>query len=223
MPSWVKVMLLAMGLGFLGVGILIGVYGTRQAQRRVMQIERLRPLTAIAFDDQPIGSEVIVEGVISPDNAAVFRDAVAYVREELDVTVDSDGDRRETWRAAGKETPRLTLDANGTVIVGNESYSIEQGHELWYDDATLGFNDRPRDGSQRYTGLVAGKMVTAYGTVFAGVESNELQAQTIFGGTYAEYIASQRQAASFMPIFGTIFGVIGLILTGLSIWFMLRR
>lgn len=223
MPRWIKVLLLGLGLAFLTTGALIGVFGTRQAQARLALLESLHPLTAATIDDQPTGTQALVEGIISPRNRVVLRDVVAYVREELDVTTDSEGDRSESWRSDGRETPRLALDADGTVMIGNESYSIERGHETWYDEATLGFNDRPRDGTERYYGLVAGRPVTAFGTVMDGQEAMELAAQTIFGGTRAEYLASQRSAMAFMPIFGGIFGSVGLVLCALAVFIIVRR
>jgi hypothetical protein len=223
MPLWVKVLLLGMGLLFLAVGAIVGLFGARQAQAHVARIESLRPLSAAALDEQASGADALVEGVVSPRNPAVFRNFVAYVREELDVATDRDGDRGETWRPDGRETPRLVLEAGGVVLVGNESYSIARGHETWYDQATLGFNDRPRDGSKRYHGLVAGRPVVAFGTVVEGLEGQELSAQTLYGGTREEYLASQREAAAFMPIFGAIFGAVGLLLSCIGALFMLRR
>jgi hypothetical protein len=223
MPLWVKLMLLGMGLIFLSVGAIVGLFGTRQAQAHVALIESLSPLSAAALDEQPSGANALVEGVVSPRNRAVFRNFVAYVREELDVTTDSDGDRSESWRSDGRETPRLVIEANGIVLVGNQSYSIARGHETWYDGATLGFNDRPRDGSQRYHGLLAGRPVVAFGTVVEGPEGKELSAQALFGGTREEYLASQREATAFMPIFGAIFGAIGLLLSAIGGLFLLRR
>lgn len=223
MPFWVKLLLLGMGISFLAVGGIAGVLGRRQAEARVALVESLKPLSATAFDDQLVGANAIVEGVVSPRNRAIFRNFVAYAGEELDVTTDSDGDRRESWGSAVRETPRLFLESDGLIIIGNENYSIERGHELWYDEATLGFNDQPRDGSRRYRGLVAGRPVTAFGSVVAGAENNELDADTIFGGTYTEYLASQRDAIAFHVIFGAIFGAVGLILSIIGGLFMLRR
>jgi len=223
MPLWVKMLLLGLGLSFLTAGALIGLSGARQAQTQVARLESLRPLSAAALDDQPTGADALVEGIVSPRNRVVFRNFVAYVREELDVTTDSDGDRSESWRSDGEETPRLALEASGLVVVGNQSYSIARGHEIWYDDATLGFNDRPRDGSKRYHGLLAGRPVVAVGIVVEGAEGKELAAQTLFGGTRAEYLASQREATAFLRIFGTIFAGVGLLLCTVGTWFILRR
>jgi hypothetical protein len=222
MPRWVKVMLLAMGLCFLGVGVLVGVVGTRRAQAHVALLERLRPLSSVAFDDQRAGTPALVEGVISQRNPIVLRNVVAYIEEEMDVTTDSDGDRSERWRSTDRETPQLVLEADGPLRVGNENYAIERAHKIWYDDATLDFDDRPRDGTKRYYGLVAGRQVTAFGTVVEGTEGNAMEAQTIFGGTYPEYLTSEREATAFFPIFGGIFGAAGFLLCALAIVFIFR-
>ena len=117
------------------------------------------------------------------------------------MTTDSDGDRDETWRSDGGETPGLLLEAGGVVRVG-KGYGIARGHHVWYDEATLGFNRRPRDGSERYHGLVAGGRVTAVGTVVDGPEGRELDAHTLFGGTRDEYLTSRRKVAASLRIIG---------------------
>lgn len=223
MPRWVSLMLLGMGLLFLTVGALVGVVGARAARAEVARLEQLSPISAVAFEDQPTGAEALVEGIVSPRNRVVFRDFVAYVSEELDVRTDSDGDREETWRSSRSETPRLLLEAGGVVQIGNEGYSIARGHATWYDEATLGFNQQTRDGSVRYSGLVAGGPITAIGTVMDGSEGKALNATTLFAGTRAEYLTSQREGAAFLPIFGGIFGVVGLILAGIGVVLFLRR
>lgn len=223
MPRWVSLLLLGMGLLFLSVGVLVGVVGARAARAEVARLEQLRPISALALEDQPGGADALVEGVVSPHNRIVFRDFVAYVSEELDVRTDSDGDREETWRSRGRETPRLLLEADGAVQIGNEGYSIARGHETWYDEATLGFNHQTRDGSLRYSGLVAGGPITAIGTVMAGPEGKELNAVTLFAGTRDEYLTAQREGADFMPIFGAIFGGVGLLLAGIGGVLFLRR
>lgn len=223
MPLWVKLLLLVMGLSFIAVGAAVGVVGARQANAHVALVEGLRPLSAVALEDQPAGASALVEGVISPRNQPVFRAFVAYAREELDVSTDSDGDRSERWRADGQETPPLVLEAGGLVMLSDGLYTIERGHETWYDDATLGFNSQPRDGSVRYRGLLAGRPVTAFGTVADGAEGKELAALALFGGTRAEYLAAQRRSAAFLPIFGAIFGALGLLLCALGAFLLVRR
>src|SRR4051794_16878835 len=115
MPLWAKLMLLGMGVAFLATGALVGVVGARHARVDVARLEQLPPLSGAALEGQPGGTEALVEGVVSPRNRVVFRDFVAYVREEFDVTTGSGGDRRETWRPDGGETPRLLLEAGGVV------------------------------------------------------------------------------------------------------------
>jgi hypothetical protein len=222
MPLWVKLMLLGMGVAFLAVGTFVVVVSARQARAEVARLEQLPPLSAAALEDQPGGTEAFVEGVVSPENRAVFRDFVAYVREELDVTTDSDGDRDETWRSDGGEVPGLLLQAGGVVRVA-KGYGIALGHHVWYDEATLGFNRRPRDGSERYHGLVAGGRVTAVGTVVDGPEGKELDAQALFGGTREEFLTSRRGVAASMRILGGIFGVVGLLLAAVGTLLFLPR
>ena len=117
---------------------------------------------------------------------------------------------------------RAAVNAGEAQIAGLSLYSIARGHETWYDPATLNFSDRPRDGTKRYTGLIAGMPVTVYGTVAQDGNGNAITAQTVFGGTHAEFLASEQANADFLPIFGAIFGVVGTILAGLGIFFAIR-
>lgn len=223
MPRWVKLFLLGIGLLFLVVGALVGIVGRRTAQADLARLEQLRPLSAVALDDQLTGSDALVEGVISPRNRVVFRNFVAYASEELDVGRDSRGDRQETWRPGNQVTPRLLIEAGDLVRMSNEGYHIALGHETWYDEATLGFNHQPRDGSRRYHGLIAGGPITVVGTVIDGPEGKELAAQTVFAGSREAYLASQRQGAAVLLLLGGIFGGVGLVLAALGILFFLRR
>lgn len=223
MPRWTALMLLGIGLIFLATGVFVGVVAAGEARAEVARLEGLRPLSAGALEDQPAGAEAMVEGVVSPRNLAVFRDFVAYEREEVEVDTDGDGDRRETWSAAGHEKPALLVEAGGLATVAREDYSITQGHALWYDEATLNFDSSTRDGSVRYRGVVAGRPVTAVGTVAEGAEGAELTAAELFGGTREELLASRREGAAFLPIFGGIFGVVGLIIAVVGAWGLVRR
>ncbi len=222
MPLWVKWMLLGMGVAFMAVGTYVGIVSARHARAEVARLEQLPSLSAAALEDQPGGTEAFVEGVVSPDNRVVFRDFVAYVREELDVTMDSDGDREETWRSDGGETPGLLLEAGGVVRVG-KGYGIALGHRVWYDEATLGFNRQTRDGSERYHGLVAGSRVTVVGTVVNGPEGKELDVRTLFGGTRDEYLTSRREGAASLRTLGGLFGVVGLLLADVGTLLLLPR
>jgi hypothetical protein len=111
---------------------------------------------------------------------------------------------------------RIIQSGSGVVLVGNESYSIARGHEIWYDPSTLGFNERPLNDSKRYHGHLASRPVVAFDTVVEGSEGKEFYAQMLFGGTLEEYLASQRQATAFMRIFGAIFGTVGLLLSAIG-------
>lgn len=222
MPRFVTLLLLGMGLLFVAVAVFVGLVGVPYARGEAARLEQLRPLSAAALEDLPAGAEVLVEGAVSPRNRPVFRDFVAYEREELDVSTDSDGDRKQTWRSAGGEWPPLILEAGGAVTVAGGGYNIARGHATWYDEATLGFGGQERDGSVRYHGLVAGGALTAVGTVVAGREGNELAATTVFGGTRDEFLASQRGSVTFLMVFAAIFGAVGLILDTVGVVLLVR-
>lgn len=223
MPRWVPLFLLGMGVLFLGVGVVLGTVVARNAQAEVVRLEALPSLAARAVERQATGAQIFVEGALSDRNPTVFRDFVAYEREELDVTTDSDGDTRRDWRSSGRDTPPLLVDAAGDVRVGNDTYSIARGHATWYDETTLGFTGNERDGTIRYHGLLAGEPVTVLGAVVAGPEGRELAAELLYAGTREAFLESRRESAAALPFVGLIFGVVGAILGAVGGWLFVRR
>ncbi len=219
MPLWAKLFLLGIGLIFLGAGVAIGVFGTRDALARAALAERLAPRGAAAIEDTPVGAEVLVEGALSPRNRPRFREFVAYTVEEYR-GVDDDGDPE--WALIDTVTPPLIIEAGGLVSVGNEDYRLEHSHAEYQDPGPLTRGDLARESTKRYRGLVAGQVVTAIGTVAEGPEGNELRAELVYAGTRAEYIAGQRQAAVFLPVFGALFGLVGAIVAGFGVFVLLR-
>src|SRR5215217_1208851 len=87
--------LILFGLGFLGLGLFMATTGAQQARAEADRVERLRPLTVATLDDGQPGGEALVEGRISTANPPVFRQFVAYIREEYR---GSDDDDRDEWK-----------------------------------------------------------------------------------------------------------------------------
>jgi hypothetical protein len=220
MPIWFKLLLLGFGLVFLAVGLGIGIWGARHAQSQAARAEALAPADARALEAAAPGAPALVEAVVSPRNQARFRDFVAYSAEEYRGEEDSNGNAE--WESLDDITPRLILEAGGVVMIGNEDYRIEGAHAEYQDPGPLTWNGFTGEGTKRYAGLVAGRTVTAIGSIAPGVEGNELRAELVYAGTRAEYIAGQRQTAAFLPYLGAIFGVIGTLIAAGGLYAIFR-
>ncbi|EFO79588.1 hypothetical protein OSCT_2714 [Oscillochloris trichoides DG-6] len=208
-------MLGIMSLIFLGVGIFTGFFLSRDAQNEAERVAKLTPMTRMALERAAVGTPVLLEAQVSSRNPTKFRSFVAYVREEYRGR-DSDGDA--DWREDERVTPPLLLDLDGGVVqIGNGDYRISRSHEKWQESNTLFWNGLSGEGTKRYAGLVAGGKLLVIGTIQRGREGNTVQAEQVFGGTQAEYIENQRSTARFLPFFGLIFGVIGLIMLGAAV------
>ncbi|NTW97681.1 MAG: hypothetical protein HGB28_03940 [Oscillochloris sp.] len=214
------IMIGLMGLIFVAVGVFLGVIASRDAAVEADRVEAMAALDLAAFERGEPGSGALVEGVLSARNPARFRDFVAYVREEYHGK-DSDGD--DDWREDERVTPPLLVDLGGGVVqVANGTYRITRYHGQWDDGGVVYWNGITGEGSKRYAGLVAGRPLLVIGTVQAGPEGNQIQADLVFAGSQAEYVAGQRDTARFLPFFGMIFGAVGLILLGFGVRKLLR-
>ncbi|MEI7771845.1 MAG: hypothetical protein WCI67_17770 [Chloroflexales bacterium] len=210
-----------MGSVFLCIGVVLGTVAARSASAEADRAERLAPASAAALEDSPLGKEILVEGALSARNKPRFRDFVAYTREEYR---GSDKDGHAKWSEDERVTPPLLVDlAAGAVQIGNDDYRISGPHATWQEGSTLVWNGLLGEGTKRYRGLVAGRPAMAIGIVRRGAEGAELQAELVFGGTRAAYIAAQRDTARFMPIIGAILGGVGVLLLGIGVRVGLRR
>jgi hypothetical protein len=216
------IFLIGFGLVFLAIGIVLATVAARQAGAEATRAERLRPLTIAALDDSQPGREALVEGRVSDRNPALFQQLVAYVREEYR---GRDDDDRERWEEDERRTPPLLIDvADGVVPLANDSYTLDSPPHTWPESLTsLVWNGLTGEGTKRYRGLRAGDGALAIGTLVAGPEGLELQAERVYGGTRSSYIAERQQTALWMPRIGAIFGVIGAALALVGIWWLARR
>lgn len=208
------------GLIFVVVGLLLAVLGSRGATAAADRAEALQPIGAAALDSRAIGDVVLIEGTLSPRNPTLVRSFVAFSSVEYRGREDSDGD--PVWESDERITPPLLVEAGGLIQVANDDYQLDGTQATWQDRPTTTYNGLTGDGTKRYRGLESGQIVTVIGAVVRGAEGNELQAEFVAGGTRAAYIAGQRDAARFLPILGAIFCGVGLLITLLGTWLLLR-
>jgi hypothetical protein len=193
------------GLIFVVVGLLFAVAVPGLIGGEITRFEALQPSNAVALRAAAIGSDLLIEGTLAADNPAVFRNFVAYEREEYRGR-DSDGDAE--WVADAGETPALIIEAGGAVQLA-AFYDIEGAHETWQDREQLEYNGR--QGTQRYHGLVAGGTVTAVGTVVVEGDLRALRADLVYAGTREALLGDRRTAQLIVRVMGGIFVIVGLI------------
>jgi hypothetical protein len=223
---------LALGVGFLIVAIGFGIFGTQLARVEATRIEQLPHLDGAASKDgafvctlTPVASQgaapdapavvqiapgtvVLIEGRISPLNQPHYRDFIAYMREEYR-GLNPDGSA--IWSEDQRATPQLQIDlAGGSVRIANSDYRLDSPHQRWQDSETLVSSGVGIGGTRRYTGLIVGRPVTAIGVLVAGPDGPELRTSFVFGGTRAEYIATQLGAAAYLPWLGLVAALTGL-------------
>lgn len=218
MSTMVRSFLVLFGLAFVALGVFLGVFVAGESRASADRAERLVPAGAAALASAAPGSELLVEGTVSPRNTARFRDFVAYVREEFR-GADDNGD--EKWLEDERVTPPLLIEAGGPVQLANDDYSLDGPHEYWKEEG-LNWSSSTEEGTKRYRGFVAGRPAMAIGTAAPGAEGNELRAEFVYGGTRAQYIAERRSSASIFPWVGLAVGLAGAAVSFVGAW-VLRR
>jgi hypothetical protein len=234
---------LLLGMSYLIVAIAVGIFGAQSASAEAVRIEQLPHLDSAESKNGtfvcslkptlyrgaapgnpvavqiPIGSEVLIEGQLSSLNPPRYRDFIAYVREEYRGT-NSDGSA--IWSEDKRVTPSLRIDlASGSVRLSNSDYRLDSPHQRWQNDTTLVATNLGLGGTRRYTGLTVNRPVTAIGVLVNGPSGPELRSSFVFGGTRAEYIATQLGTAAYLPWIGLVAGVIGVALIAFTLWRMI--
>jgi hypothetical protein len=233
-------MRLLLGVCYLVAAIGFGIFGTQSARAEATWIEGLPHLDGAVGKDgkfictlTPVatqgaapgkpavvqiipGSVVLIEGQISPLNPPNYRDFISYVREEYR---GSRSDGSAIWGEDQRVTPGLLIDiAGGSVRIANNDYRLDSPHQRWQDSQTLIANSGGVvGGTKRYTGLTVFRPVTAIGVLENGPDGPELRTSFVFGGTRAEYIATQLGAAAYLPWLGLFAAIIGLALIARNI------
>jgi hypothetical protein len=140
---------------------------------RISRFEQLRPADVVAP-----GEPAFVEGRVSNHTPTVYRQFVAYLREEY----RSSG-RSSRWVEVARETPPLLIEAHGRVArIVNSNYTLEMTH--------VSTEEKPSTftkGAVQSRGFVVGSPVLAVGSVTEATEG--LVAEFLSTGTRAEYIA----------------------------------
>jgi hypothetical protein len=186
-------------------GIVGGVllYDAPAYAASAARAERLQPVSAAALADSAPGREVLLEGRVSDRTPAVYRSFVAYVREEYrsDQLNLSGGDDSPRWEVVERVTPPLVVALpDGEARIANDNYVFD----------TTAFTVREAEptltkGAVQSRGYRAGDPVLAVGTVVDAGGERAIDAEFVYAGTRAAYIAEMRRLASrSLPIGGVL-------------------
>lgn len=196
-PSIVSPLLLAcVGVLFVLAGPGLGVGISSIAGKDIARIKRLEPVTVAGLRGGMVGGEVLLEGRISANMPAQFRDYVAYIHEvDTNTRVG-----KEDWDEVERVTPPLVIDlADGTVRIENSTYNF-------------GIMSTTTAGNDKYRGVKAGDPVVVLGVLNANDDTVNITADTLAPGTVASYLKIAGQFQMIFVIMGSIFGLIGLVM-----------
>lgn len=166
------------GAVFVIAGVLIVTYSPGAIMARHARMQALSSPGAAALADTPPHQEVLIDGRIADDQQVLFRDFVAFIKEE------EDRDRRDKdrtqWKVRDRQAPplRIVLTGDDAVRVVNDGYGLWGATTTWYD--------RSKIIETRYTGLVAGEAVVVHARTAPG----GLEAIEVASGTRASYLAA---------------------------------
>jgi hypothetical protein len=164
---------------------------------RHARMQALSSPGAAELTDMPPQQEVLVEGRIARDQPVLFRDFVAFIREEEERD-RHDNDRRE-WKVRDRQAPPLQI-----VLTGDDAVRVvNYGYGIW--GATTTWYDRSKILETRYSGLVAGEAVVVHARTAAG----GLEAVEVASGTRASYLAGIAASVGVAWWLGTGFAIGG--------------
>jgi len=203
-----------------GVGLVLGLAGAAVTHfiPGLVAAEHAR-LVALPSPDArsiratQVGTEVIVQGRITEKQETVFRDFVAFVKEEEERDAQQ-RERRGRWKVVESVTPPLAVITDqGLLHIVNTTYGITFAATRWHDTSKVI--------DTAYSGLVANEAVFVHGRV----ANDGLEAMKVGSGTRASYLATIGGNGDVAWWLGVGFQVVGgvLLLAGVSMGLLASR
>lgn len=197
----IKVLLL-LGLIFSLSGLAVGLWLPTVVQGEETAVSSLTPLTFAQLQETAVGTTILLEGNISPDN--LQQDGlVAY----------------NTYRRSGDESvhigshtpPFAVRIAGGLAYVQNTTYQLTRtSHNV-------------RSGNIEYSGLARYDPVVIIGTLADPGKAPTINAITVAFGTHADQLAELIRARQVWTWVGWVVGAIGAVLLVMAIIFWLNQ
>lgn len=206
-----KFIVLVIGIIFLIAGLIVGLGLPWFISRDAARVSAIAVSDLSSLSQQPLGSEVIFEGQISPASKEQYDDYVAY-RQERQERVRRDGKYQTEWRSELSVTPPLKVELeNETIQITNDTYNLG----TLQNQREVRINNEPR----RISGIRQNDPVVVIGKLRSNNDGILVEAEVVSVGTKADYLAGQNNAWWIAVILGSLFTVVGSILT----WLGLRR
>ena len=194
-----------------GVGLALGIagylvmtYSPGSIAARHAQMSSLPAPSVVGLTDMPAGREVLVDGRIGANQPKLFRDFVAFVKEEEERD-SRDRDRTE-WKVRERKAPPLTvvLTDDDVVRIVNSDYRMS---------AKTSWSDHMFGRETRYSGFVAREAVA----IHARVVSGGLEAIEVAAGTRASYLQAIHDSIGTAWWIGVLFLSIGGLLATIAL------
>jgi hypothetical protein len=201
------------GVVFMIAGVLIRTYSPGAIMARHDRMQALTSPRAATINDMPPQQEVLVDGHIADDQPVLFRDFVAFIKEEEDR--DRRDNDRTQWKVRDRQAPplRIVLTDDQPVRVVNYGYGLWNASTTWYDQSKIL--------GTRYSGLVSGEAVVVHARTAPG----GLEAIEVASGTRASYLAAIAASVGVAWWLGTGFAIGGGVMTliAATLFVMARR
>ena len=192
------------GLALAIAGYLVMTYSPGAIAARHARMSALPAPSVVGLTDMPAGREVLVDGRIGDGQPKLFRDFVAFVKEEEE-TDSRDRDRKE-WKVRERRAPPLVvvLTDDDVVHIVNSGYGMS---------AKTSWSDHTFGRETRYSGFVAREPVVVHARVAAG----GLEAIAISAGTRIAYLQAIHDSIGTAWWLGVLFISIGGLLVTIAL------
>jgi hypothetical protein len=182
----IVLLVVALLSGVVGVALL---YDVPAYAARAARAERLEPISAAMLADSAPGREVLLEGQVSHHTLNVYRSFVAYVREEYRSELSLiGGDTSQRWEEVERVTPPLLVAlVDGEARIANDDYELDTTAFTFREaEPTL------TDGAVQSRGYRVGDPALVVGMVVDAGGERAVEAEFIYAGTRAAYLAEMR-------------------------------
>lgn len=205
-------MFIGVGGFFVLVGVILGVIAPQGLAQEATRVEQITAISAANLEQQAPGTEVLLEGRISSANPVLSQTFVAYTAEMYRGTDENDYAR---WEELKRVTPPLQLEMENTrVQIVNQGYILDGDLKTWQESEILSYSSMRNKGTMRERGLEQNAAAMVLGKAQKTSEGMGIEAEMLYGGTQASYIATQRNVAFWLRWAGVAVTGAGLLIVG---------
>ena len=204
----------ALGLSALLIGLAVAL-SAPATSAEAEYVRSLPVISAARLDDPTLNGDVLVEGSVSEETPPVYRNFVAFAREEYRSTLI---DRTDRWIEAERTTQPFAIRLrDGDVAIVNDDYDFPR-----VSDTVREAEPTVTRGAVRSRGLRVGATAFAVGALVDGPGGRGLRATQIYPGTRAQFLADAGRWSRIELQLGLALSALGLAELALGGW-QLRR